>query len=243
MLRRLLTPRRMLVHLGVVLLVVTMVNLGFWQLRRLDEKRAFNAAVTARTAEPVEELSHVLRQGTDPADVEWRRVHVTGSYDPAEAVVLVNRSQDGTAGVDSLVPLRTADGTVVLVNRGFVPLALPVPDPPDGELTVVGYLRATQRRRALGAVDSSDTTTREFQRVDVQRIARQVEGTIAPMWLQLSAESPAPEAQWPARVSMPELNEGPHLSYAIQWFFFSATALVGWVVAMRKSLRAEAAQD
>lgn len=242
MLRRLFTPRRMLVHLGVVALVVTMVNLGFWQLRRLDEKRAFNAAVTARTAEPVDDVDRVLGPDANPSEVEWRRVRATGTYDAAEAVILVNKSQDGSAGVDSLVPLRTDGGRVLLVNRGFIPLALSVPDPPTGELTVVGYLRATQTRSALGPVDSSDTGTREFQRVDIERISRQVEGDMAPMWLQMIEESPSSGSQWPARVSMPELDEGPHLSYAFQWFFFSATAILGWVVAMRRSLRAEVAE-
>lgn len=240
MVRRLFTPRWILIHLLVGALIVTMVNLGLWQLRRLDDKRAFNAAVSARTAEPVAPLEGILPAGTGRdalAGLEWRRVAVTGTYDPSEAVTIINRSQNGSAGVDSLVPLRAPDGRVVLVSRGFIPLALAVPPPPTGEVRVVGYLRLTQTRGALGAIDSSDLGATEFQRFDVQRLARQIDGDVAPMWLQLVEESPSTNAQWPASVPLPELDEGPHLSYAFQWFFFSLVAAVAWVVVARRRYR------
>lgn len=223
-------------HVAVWSLVVLMVNLGFWQLRRLDEKKIFNASVTARTVQPIVALDDVLGPSTEPGDVEWRRITVSGTYEPSKAVTIVNRSQDGTAGVDSLVPLRLADGRVILTSRGFVPLALPVPTAPSGDVTVTGYLRKTQTRSALGAIDSSDPTATEFQRFDVQLIGKRIAGQVAPMWIQLSSESPAPASDWPARVPLPELTEGSHLSYAVQWFFFSATALVAWIVVIRRRL-------
>lgn len=237
MVRRLFTPKWILVHVGVCALVVLMVNLGFWQLRRLDEKRTFNATVSARTVEPVAPLDAVLTPDGRASDAQWRRVTVTGTYEADGAVTIVNRSQDSTAGVDSLVPLRMSDNRVVLVSRGFVPLALAVPAPPTGTVEVTGYLRTTQTRTALGAVDSTDPSTTEFQRFDVQLIARRVSGDVVPMWIQLIAESPSPANEWPARVPLPELTEGPHLSYAIQWFFFSLTAVTAWVVVVRRRLR------
>lgn len=242
--RRVLGPKWIVLHATVLVAVVVMVNLGLWQLNRLDERRAFNAAVSARTAQPVTDIADLVpASATDPTDPrwresEWRRVTARGTYDAAEAVTIVNRSTGGTAGVDSLVPLRTDDGRVLLVNRGFIPLALPVPAPPGGELEVVGYLRVTQTRSALGAIDSSDTAATEFQRVDVNRLAKQIDGSMSPMWLQLTIETPASGAQWPAPVGLPELSEGPHLSYAGQWFFFCLVALVGWIVVVRRGLKA-----
>ena len=41
-------PRWILSHLFILALVVTFVNLGFWQLRRLDERRTYNALVESR---------------------------------------------------------------------------------------------------------------------------------------------------------------------------------------------------
>lgn len=240
MVRRLFTPKWILVHVGVASLVVLMVNLGFWQLRRLDEKRTFNATVTERTIEPVAKLDAVLTTPTRATDVQWRRVSVSGTYDSSGAVTVVNRSQDSTAGVDSLVPLKLDDGRLVLVSRGFVPLALAVPPPPSGPVEVTGYLRTTQTRSALGAVDSTDPSATEFQRFDVQLISQRFDGPVVPMWIQLIKESPSPADQWPARVPLPELTEGPHLSYAIQWFFFSMTAVTAWIVVVRRRLKESA---
>lgn len=236
MVRRLFTPKWMLVHVGVITLVVLMVNLGFWQLRRLDEKRAFNSMITARTGQTTAPLDSVLTPTADPSAVQWRRVTVTGTYDPSGAVTIVNRSQDNTAGVDSLVPLRLDGDRTVLVSRGFVPLALGVPTPPAGPVEVTGYLRTTQTRSALGAIDSTDPKTTEFQRFDVRLIARRIDGDVLPMWIQSIVESPAPRDEWPARVPLPELTEGPHLSYAVQWFFFSLTAVTAWIVVVRRRL-------
>lgn len=230
-------------HLGVWSLVALMFNLGFWQLHRLDDKKAFNATVVSRSLEPVAPIDDVLLPDTEPRNVEWRRVKVSGTYEPSLAVTIVNRSQDGTAGVDSLVPLRLADGRVLLVSRGFIPLAMAVPLPRTDPVEVVGYLRPTQVRAALGAVDSSDPNAVEFQRFDVERIAKKIDGAVVPMWLHLIEESPAPQSQWPARVPLPEITEGPHLSYAVQWFFFSLVAIVAWIVVVRKRIAEPAAPN
>lgn len=232
---RLFSPRWILVHLGVALLVVTMVNLGFWQLHRLDEKKAFNARVTAQTTQPV--LDYSERVPTPAAD-EWSRVTLTGHYDTGKTITIINRSQDGTAGYDIAIPFINNDGTVILVNRGFVPLAVSLPATTTEKISVVGYLRATQRRGAVGAIDSTDTATTEFHRFDLPLIAKATDkNLLTTNYLQLIEESPSSKTEWPSMVSMPVLDEGSHLSYAFQWFFFSATALTAWVLVIRRKLR------
>lgn len=239
--RRLATPRWLLVHVLVAGLVVLMVNLGFWQLDRLDTKRAVNAAVAARSAAPVAELSTVLPPGTGPDEsLEWRRVTAAGTWVSDGAVTVLNRSADGVAGTHSIVPVRLADGRILLVNRGFTPLTETV-SAPEGTVTVAGYLRPSERRGPLGAVDSSDAATTEYQRLDVSLIARHLGADAVPMWVQLADQSPRVASDWPAVIPLPEPDEGPHLSYAFQWFFFSLVAVAGWLVAARRSLRAPAA--
>ena len=236
--RRLFSPRWIVVHLGVALLAFTMVNLGLWQLRRLDEKRTFNARLTAATTEPVVDLFRTPAwKSTDVVPTEWSRVVAEGTYDAGDAVTIVNRSQDGTAGYDTLVPLVLTDGRVLFVNRGFVPLSTAAPTVPSGEIKVVGYVRSSQTRSALGAVDSTDPSATEFQRFDIDLIARRLGQEHFPWFLQRVKESPAPSGPWPATVPLPELTEGPHLSYAVQWFFFTAVALTAWVVVVRRKLR------
>lgn len=240
MLRGLLRPRWVAVHVGVGLLVALMVNLGFWQLDRLQQKRDFNELVTTRSERPVQELARVaadLEAGT----AEWLRVSINGTYDTTRAVRVVNRSQNGTAGWNEVIPLRTEELGWVIVNRGFVPLAGATATPaPTAEVTVTGWLRASQKRGTLGAVDSTDPMNRDFQRFDLPLMSAQLDGTVLPMYLQLFGESPDTIVSWPAPVPFPELDEGPHRSYAFQWFFFSSVAAVAWVVVVRRKWRAGA---
>ncbi len=233
MVRKLFTPRWILIHLGVALLIFTMINLGMWQLRRLDEKRTLNSAVAKRTELPVVALStdNVSSLG------EWQRVSLEGSYISNKSVTIVNRSNNGTAGYNSAVPFRTEFGAVVLVNRGFVPLTIKSPTPPAGQLTLVGYLRTSQSRSALGAVDSSDPSATEFQRFDIPLIMKHVEAEPFPMYVQLIKELPDPLQDLPTKVALPEPSEGSHMSYAAQWFFFSSVALAAWIVVIRRRLR------
>src|SRR5262245_32816096 len=98
MYRFLLRPKWIAFTLGMVLLIVVMINLGFWQLRRLDQRREFNAAVEARYDTAPQPLDEVLTPGTDPRDVQWLPVIANGTYRPEETIHIVNRSQNGFAG-------------------------------------------------------------------------------------------------------------------------------------------------
>jgi cytochrome oxidase assembly protein ShyY1 len=214
--------------------IVTMINLGLWQLRRLDERQEFNATIEARYDAPPEPIDAVLTPTTDPDDVEWRPVTARGTYRPDETVHIVNRSQNGRAGDNVVVPLELEDGRVLLVNRGFVPLGIEVPDPPAGVVEVDGRLRPTQERKLGQLSDPSEGMLTEAQRIDIPRLRQQVEGEVLDMYVDTFESRPA-DAAVLEPVAKPELGEGPHLSYAVQWFIFSVCAAVGWVLAVRRS--------
>jgi len=215
---------------------VLMLNLGLWQLERLDDKKAFNSVLRSHTAAPIQTLDQAVPSTWNKATSEWIRVSITGSYNTSQAVTVINRSQDGTAGYNSVVPFTSLNNRTILVNRGFVPLVLPAPSAPTEQLEIVGYLRASQSRGALGPVDSTEVGTTEFQRFDIPLISSNVGGEIEPMFLQLIQESPASNSPWPAVVQLPPLDEGTHFSYALQWFFFCLVALAAWVVVVRRKL-------
>ena len=213
-----------------------MLNLGFWQLNRLDEKRKFNSVLSTHSSTPVQSLDEAVPAKWNKATSEWLRVSVTGSYDFSKAVTIINRSQDGTAGYNSVVPFTSTNNRTILVNRGFVPLVMEAPVAPTGEIEIIGYLRASQSRSALGPIDSTEAGNTEFQRFDIPLISAHVGKTIEPMFLQLITESPAGESQWPAKVALPPLDEGTHMSYALQWFFFCLVAFTAWVVVIRRKI-------
>lgn len=237
MYRFLLRPRWLAFHALVLVGVIVMVNLGFWQLRRLDERREFNAEVAESIdQDPVPLLTLADDPDLDLDETEWSQVTTTGTY-LAEQIVVFNRSQGGVAGDNVLTPLVLDDGRIVLVNRGFVPLGQDVPPPPPEEVEVLGRIRPSQSRQRGELTDSGGGPVTEVRRVEIERIAPQLPGDVLPIYLDLIASRPPMTAQDPAPVPAPELDEGPHLSYAAQWFIFALSVIVGWVLAVRKSTR------
>ena len=236
----LVRPRWIAFHLLVVAVIVLMVSLGLWQLRRLDERQAFNDRVSERIDEPPAAIDELVPADADADkatldDIEWRPVTAEGRYLPDEQVVVVNRSQGGQAGDMVITPLQLGDGRILLVERGFVPLDGAIGPSPSGDVTIVGRLRESQVRRRGQLTDPAEGDLTELQRLDITRVAAQLPGSVLPMYVELTASDPPATDDSPVPVIEPELTSGPHLSYAVQWFIFSVLAVVGWVLAVRKS--------
>lgn len=241
-----LRPKWILSHVLIALLVIVMINLGFWQLRRLDEKKAYNASVRANEAQPIAPITSLL-QPSDPtsrgASDAFRRVTITGEYDRANEVIVRARSLNERPGVWVASPLRLASGDAVLVVRGFLPTQ-GTPDfvpadaePPTGQVTVEGLLQETQTRGVFGPTDPGDGRLSNIARVDVERVRKQVPYSLYPVWVQLTTSQPGQAGPEPEVLPEPVLDEGPHLSYAVQWFIFSTIALIGYPMILRRSAR------
>jgi cytochrome oxidase assembly protein ShyY1 len=241
-----LRPRWILSHLLVLVLVITMINLGFWQLRRLHERKAYNASVRANETQPAQPAEDVLHAG-DPVsvghDLNFRRVSATGTYDTSNEIIVRARSLDETPGVWALTPLRLPDGNGVIVLRGFLPsqgTLEKVPadaEPPSGEVTITGLVQETQTRGAFGPTDPATGHLDTMARADVARIAKQLPYPILPAYVQLQTQSPPQAGIQPRVLPEPVLDEGPHLSYAIQWFIFTTIALIGYPLILRRKAR------
>lgn len=246
MYRFLFSPKWIGFHLLVLVGIIAMINLGLWQLRRLDEREAFNARVEARYDAPPVPFDELLTPSVDVGDIEWRPVSAGGTYLPDEQILIVNRSQNGRAGDNVVTPLALDDGRVLLVNRGFVPLGFEVPEAPTGEIDVIGRLRPSQERRLGQLSDPADGDLEVAQRVDIDRFAPQLPGEAVSMYVDVISTEPPELGGLPEPVIAPDLSEGNHLSYAVQWFIFSTAVAVGWVLAVRRSIgtrRRSAAQQ
>jgi surfeit locus 1 family protein len=249
-------PKWIVRHVAVVVLVVVMVMLGLWQLRRLDEKRDYKALVEARQEEPVAAVDEVVPAGVavDAPGVDavlYRTVTATGVYEDDDTVVVENRTYNGAAGGWVLTPLRLDGGTAVVVNRGFVGFdregAIVPPPAPAGEVTVEGLVFPSQQRGRFGPTDPVEGDLGVLARVDLDRFAAQVDYDVLPAYIQLVASEPpegAPADGAPALVPLgaPIPEEGPHLSYAVQWFIFSTIAAGGYVLLLRRVARDQATE-
>ncbi len=242
MYRFLFRPKWIAFHLLCIGGVVLMVWLGFWQLRRLDERKEFNAEVVARSELPAVTIDELLAEpGFSPGEAVWREVTAQGVWLPQQVVVF-NRSQDGVAGDNVLTALAQDNGTTVLVNRGFVPVGIDPPVPPAGHVEILGTVRASQDRRRGELTDTGLALT-EVRRIDIDRLAPQFPGEVAPVYLDLVESIPPVGPDDPAPIPPPQLDEGPHLGYAMQWFIFSIAVAVGWVLAVRRSIRTHRARS
>ncbi len=239
-------------HLAVLALIVAMTTACVWQLRRYDQRDERNDQILANTAAEPAPLGELVEAAADGPveDVRYRRVQVTGRYDTSGEVAIRNRTLGGAPGrwiVTPLVP--SSGGDAVLVMRGFAPQSIDdtTPpfegvEPPDGEVTVVGWLQPTQTRGAFGAVDPADGTLHEMARVDVERVEQQF-GDLVGFWLQLEAQEPATDAPLLTPVALPDLDAGPHLGYAAQWAVFTLIALIGYPLVIRRVARQQVPPD
>jgi surfeit locus 1 family protein len=253
---QLLTPRRIAQHLLVLLVVVGLSWLGFWQLERLGEVRASNADQAARLEEPpaaVDDLLDglVLDDTEDLAELEFRPVTATGTWRTDDEVLQRGRSLDGRNGYDVLTPLDLGEGRTVLVRRGWVPfdndLLPPVPDaaPPPGTTTVTGYVARSipQPTGPIAQRDPDDGDLDVVFNADLGRLDPQVvaDGSrLLPMIVHLEGQLPAQSGDLPVPQPRPEQDEGTHLSYAFQWFAFALTGIGFYAVLLRRSLRGDA---
>jgi cytochrome oxidase assembly protein ShyY1 len=236
--RVLLSVKMLALHLFTIVLVGVMISLGFWQLDRHNERDAFNDAVRSRAQETPRSPDEILSLSDNPSNLEWYPLATTGEYLVDANLLLVNVSQDGQAGVDPVAVLQLDDGRLLLVNRGFVPLAQPVPAPPEGRVTIVGRVRTSDERERGELSDAAEGPLREIQRIDVARLAPQLPGKVLPIYVDLLGSNPA-DSPMLSRIADPQLTLGPHLSYVMQWWIFSLCAVVAWALIVRRALAAD----
>lgn len=229
----------LLVPLGVVLCLVA----ADWQYGRHVTRSAQDAQVQAMAAAEPVPLPDVIAPGQpfDEAADSFRRVVVSGEYVPDSAVLVRRRVLDGAAGFWSTATLRTTDGHLVQVLRGWVPMtsdarATPlVPPPPSGTVTIMGWLGASQP-----SPDPlpTDLPSGQVAALDTALLTGDPANSFRPYLVALASEPP--DAGELTAVQAPNIGLGPHLAYSWQWLAFAVMLPVGWVILLRRELRGEA---
>ena len=221
----------------VALLGVAFVSLGNWQLDRLAQRKERNATTITNEQKPVQPYEQVFTHPITDAD-QWQRVEARGTFDADHQFVVRYRSNGGADGYEVLTPLRTASGDV-LVDRGFIPLErgtrIPsvAPAPPTGEVTVVGHVRRNERGRRAATAPAGN----QVRLINSDAIAVTLPYEIESGYIGLLTVQPEQQGGFQP-IQLPDLSEGPHFWYAVQWFLFTAIGVAGIVVFIRGDLRA-----
>jgi cytochrome oxidase assembly protein ShyY1 len=221
----------------VAVLGVAFVSLGNWQLDRLAQRKERNATTIANEQKPVQPYEQVFTRPIADAD-QWQRVEASGTFDADRQFVVRYRSNGGIEGYEVVTPLRTASGAV-LVDRGFIPLErgtrIPsvAPPPPTGEVTVVGHVRRNEKGRRAATTPVNN----QMRLISSDAIAATLPYEIESGYIGLLTVQPEQQGGFQP-IQLPELSEGPHFWYAVQWFMFTTVAIAGIVVFIRGDLRA-----
>lgn len=216
---------RVLVPLLAVIVATVCVRLGIWQLARLHQRRAHNAAVTA-----VATLPRLLLTDSSPRPEDYRRVEARGRWDYQHQIVLRQKTFEGVPGVELVTPLVLGDhGPAVMVLRGFVPspdaMTVPLDSADEGDTGRVVGTALPIPVTGDGGKPLARKGALTWAQLDSSAIAARVPMPVLNVYV--VEDETAPRDAFPRRIRMPALDDGPHLSYAIQWFGFAAIALAG----------------
>ncbi len=229
----------------VVALGSAFVNLGRWQLDRLEQRRERNNSVVAHENSPEVEFSSVFTSTIVEAD-QWQRVRVAGTFDAEHQFLVRYRVNGADSGFEIVTPFQTLTGQWVLVDRGFAvksgaqdyPRVLPAP--PAGQVSVLGYVRRNEQgsQDAMTPVAASaDGPANTIRLVNSDALSAGLPYPLVNGFLSVIEMAP-PQEGGLISVQPPSLDEGNHFSYAIQWFMFAGMAGVGLVLLIRSDVRA-----
>ncbi len=227
----------------VVLGMILLGRLGIWQLDRLQQKQAFNALMHERwIQEPLNLNSTSLPADLD--ELQYRRVEARGTFDYENQIFLKNQNYYDAPGAVLVTPLVLEDNRAVLVGRGWVSLEMLAPEAlknleePPG-MPVIGLVQKPDVVDAADGVPPGRAAEpqQEWFRIDLPALEAQM-----PYELETAVISQLPEEgrtinQYPIREEPTPLDEGNHLSYAIQWFTFALILGFGYIMLVRQQER------
>lgn len=235
--------------LGYVALVIVFAigcaGLAYWQIARRDEARAEIARVETNWASAPRPVAEVL-PALDAFDAndKWTPVTMTGRYLVDDELLVRGRPLGGVAGFEQLVPLELSDGSVFIVDRGWIRAGNEqdapdsVPRAPTGQVTVVARLKAGEPTIPGRSAPQGQVAT-----INLPTIASIVDRPIySGAYGIMDREDPSPALR-PTAVTKPIADEGPHLSYAFQWIVFGIMAFIGLGWAVRQEYRIRNADD
>lgn len=222
-----------------------LLTLGVWQLRRLEWKESLIARLETRArAAPLEMPPLSDWAGLSGEDYDYRHVRAKGQFDLASSVKVFTQAPNGAAGQGPgffvLMPLRLADGGVLLVNRGFVAQSSAGADAwrhrPNETTDITGWLRAPQSRNAFTPAD--DPGKGQWFTSDPVKIAATL-GLVdaAPFVLQQEDQAGLDDGLFRTVPNSADIPNN-HLSYAVTWMGLAAALLIVYALYARSRVRA-----
>jgi cytochrome oxidase assembly protein ShyY1 len=233
--RFLLTPRWLGFAALILVLAAVMAGLGDWQLNRYQQRSEINSRIDATGRAAPVPVADVLRVGaTPPKGVRYTRVTATGHYDPVQEVLVRGRTVDGRVGFEVVTPLVLADGSALLVDRGWIPPARgsasaepTVPAAPAGPVTVVGTVRLSEHPNSKVGRRGSRYETRAISSVQLAEA----------LPYRLLGGYVTTDQDGLVAVPIDRENALMNAGYVVQWWAFALLCLIGFGYLARRETR------
>jgi surfeit locus 1 family protein len=201
-----------------------------WQYHRGVDRHARNAVIQDRIVQSPIELKSVSGALDD---YEWQTVSVEGVFDGGKQILLRNRYNDGKYGYEVLTLFKSTANKSFWVDRGWVQAGATATTPPVVTEVPTSQVSITGRFR----LDSS------LPRGSFFALPGKGEGLVSELNAQsqlntekfyidlLSGSEPSLTPKVTAQ--LPELSDGPHMAYALQWIFFAGLVIYGRILIRR----------
>lgn len=211
-------------------LIVLCLWAAQWQYQRGVDRHARNTLIETRIGLDAQPLSTVDKA---PQRYEWQSVSTTGEFNESEQILLRNRYSEGVYGFDVLTIFTSSDNKRFWVDRGWVKAGMTATTPPAVRKTPVGVVEITGRLRldsslprgSFFALPASSTGL-------VAKLNAQSRLETEDFYLDLLSGS-EPSLTPEVASQLPELSDGPHMAYALQWVFFSGLVIYGRILIRR----------
>jgi cytochrome oxidase assembly protein ShyY1 len=223
-----------------VLFAVACMFLGQWQWHRHEAKAARAARIDSHySASPIPLSSAMPSPDVKlPQSREWTKVSATGRYAAQDVMLVRNRPNNGVFGYEVVVPLRLANGTSLLVDRGWIPNGQNAADPsrtpaiPAADVTVTGWLRLGEP--SMGRKMSNG----QLASINLAEAGAQSGTSLYGAYLIRRSEAgpPGERIESPQPLEKPDTGQGPHLAYALQWWLAAPVGFVLIFVAVRREV-------
>lgn len=239
----LLTPRWILLTLLCLAMLPAFQSLSNWQWHRLHARQSYNIEIQSQIDREPIALTELLIAGNGleivPEKTQWRTVEMTGIWLQEQQVLVRKKSLESDLGLWVVTPLQLVDGTVVMVNRGWTAAANSAVDSPEvaqvptGTIEVLGRLRDVQVRTKPAP---TDLPSGQVDRIIPLEIFDSPT-TLSNAYVEMTASRPESKSLEMRSLPEPEVTEGAHRSYALQWTFFEIMTVIAWIILVRNEVR------
>lgn len=225
----------------VIVGVIILIRLGIWQLDRLQARRQFNAHYQEQTSSPIIHLNDYVNV-QELVEMDYRKVDVSGYYDFKNEIYLQNHAWNNLPGYRVVTPLIIDDtDKVAFVERGWIALDdlnnIDSINKNYGQhQDISGIIRLPQSKNDFGGGSNHTNSTQSnfYLYVDLDYLSTELEYDLLPIYIQLNTQTIDQKPY--SQLSEIEITEGPHMGYAIQWFFFAGLLGFGYPFFVRNQI-------